>query len=47
MDVGAVWVADDTPASLGASEYTHVEPADVFVSLALPYGRVSLLSNLF
>ena len=42
-----VWVADGTPASLDASEYTLVEPADVFASLALPSRGVSLLSNSF
>ena len=45
--IGAVQVPDGNPASLDASEYACVEPADVFASLALPYMCVSLLSNSF
>ena len=47
MVVSAVRIAASTPASLDASEYTLVEPTDVFASLALPSGCVSLLSNSF
>ena len=36
MVVGAVQVAAGAPASLDASEYKLVKPADVFASLALP-----------
>ena len=43
--VGVVRVVADTPASLDASNYTLVEPPDVFASLALPSVRMSLLSN--
>ena len=42
-----VRVASGTSASLDASEYTLVKPADVFASLALPSVCVSLLSNSF
>ena len=45
--VGDVRIALGTPASLDASEYILVEPVDVFACLALPSGRVSLLSNSF
>ena len=43
--VGALQVAAGTPASLDASEYMLVEHVDVFASLALLSGYVSLLSN--
>ena len=47
MVVGAVWVAAGTQASIDASDYTLVKPVDVFASLALPSGCVSLFSNSF
>ena len=45
--IGAAYVAPNAPVSPDASEYTLVEPAGVFPTLALLSGRMFPLSNSF